>query len=180
MPYTRLYGWYQEFARIAQCPGREASLQQALALPQEVRSRREALPTSTLSATDRIVSSIVNSDLFCVQNKLPNQAQFWATQEKVLGWRGYLTTASNSPIFIFWNIFSLSVWRLSVTMLASLWLWQLWRLVTFTSGSTTTPSSPPSTQHSSLWWASTWQWPLSATQVRPLTPFYPILYAVWP
>ena len=48
MPYTRLYGWYQEFARIAQCPGREASLQQALALPQEVRSRREALPTSTL------------------------------------------------------------------------------------------------------------------------------------
>ena len=50
MPYTRLYGWYQAFARIAQCPGREASLQQALALPQEVRSRREALPTSTLIA----------------------------------------------------------------------------------------------------------------------------------
>ena len=51
MPYTRLYGWYQAFARIAQCPGREASLQQALALPQEVRSRREALPTSTLIVT---------------------------------------------------------------------------------------------------------------------------------
>ena len=48
MPYTHLYGWYQQFAHIAQCPGREASLQQALALPQEVRSRREALPTSTL------------------------------------------------------------------------------------------------------------------------------------
>ena len=72
MPYTRLYGWYQEFARIAQCPGREASLQQALALPQEVRSRREALPTSTLHeivVVVVVVSYIRISDIYWSKSK---------------------------------------------------------------------------------------------------------------